>query len=101
MNTIDLLPSACRSIGEAILSSYPVGTHFTASDFQSAVHDAYQGPNKNDIMPCGYGGLRTKHTARWVLNKAKHNASSIVDLPEPFSPTTSVLSLQSNCISVQ
>jgi hypothetical protein len=36
-----------------------------------------------------------------LLNKAKHNASSIVDLPAPLLPTINVLGDLSNCISVK
>ena len=36
-----------------------------------------------------------------LLNKAKHRASSIVLLPEPFSPTISVLGDSLSLISVQ
>ena len=33
-------------------------------------------------------------------NNPKHNASRMVDLPDPFSPIISVVEFRSNCISV-
>ena len=44
-------------------------------------------------------GLLTLRKA--LPNKPKHKASSIVDLPEPFAPTTSVLVLLFSLISVK
>ena len=36
-----------------------------------------------------------------LLNKTKHNASRMVDLPEPFSPIINVVGFLSNSTSVK